>query len=402
MTCRICLAEKEEPLLDFGMQPVCNRFPASAAEVVPHIPLALKQCRNCGLLQLDEAPAIDQICPDVDWVIYNEAESHLDDTVERIVSYSSISSDTRVLGISYKDETTVARIAAKGVRHTHTLDMQADLEIANPCAGLESLQAQLTPERADTICQKYGPADILIVRHILEHTHHPRQFVRALTRLLKPDGLMLFEVPDFSASLRAYDYAYLWEEHIAYYTPATFRRSFSQLGLQPESFFHYNYPLETALLGIARPSNDALPEQPDPNPSELSDAISFRDNFIKTKKAIQHYLKKRTNSGKKTAIFGAGHIACKFVNFYEIKDYISFVADDHPHKKGRFMPGSGIPILGSDALLTQQPELCLLALSPESEAKVRLAQNKYLSAGGTFSTIFPAMDNFFLTCRSTT
>ncbi len=114
------------------------------------------------------------------------------------------------------------------------------------------------------------------------------------------------------------------------------------------------------------------------------------------KRQIQQYLQARTNAGKETAIFGAGHLACKFINFFEIKDAICFLVDDHPKKKGCRMPASNLPIVGSAELMEQHIDLCLLSLSPESEAKVRNKQKAYLDGGGTFASIFPAAPSFFL------
>ena len=92
-------------------------------------------------------------------------------------------------------------------------------------------------------------------------------------------------------------------------------------------------------------------------------------------------------------MFGAGHLAAKFINFYDIAGYISGVIDDNPDKQGLYMPGSGVPIIGSDVLDKGEVDVCLHTLSPESEKKVRAAKSEYLEQGGHFRSIFSASNS---------
>ena len=89
----------------------------------------------------------------------------------------------------------------------------------------------------------------------------------------------------------------------------------------------------------------------------------------------------------------AGHLAVKYVNFYDLAPMLIGVIDDNPNKLGRFMPGSGLPIIGSASLDSGEVDLCLLTLNPESEKKVRNTRKQYLENGGRFYSIFSASDS---------
>lgn len=52
------------------------------------------------------------------------------------------------------------------------------------------------------------------------------------------------------------------------------------------------------------------------------------------------------------------------------------------------MPGSRLPIVGSAVLYSEKIDLCLLSLSPESEAKVLAKRQDYVDAGGVFRSMF--------------
>jgi len=104
-------------------------------------------------------------------------------------------------------------------------------------------------------------------------------------------------------------------------------------------------------------------------------------------------LQKLQHEGKRVALFGAGHLAAKFINFYDLAPYLCGVIDDNANKLGRFMPGSKLPIISSSCLESEKIDLCLLTLNPESEQKVLKAKSAYLAGGGRFRSIFSASSN---------
>jgi hypothetical protein len=78
-----------------------------------------------------------------------------------------------------------------------------------------------------------------------------------------------------------------------------------------------------------------------------------------------------------------------FINLMGIKDFIEFAVDDHPNKRGLFIPGSKLPIYNSSYLKKKNIKLCLLSLSPESERKVINNNKEFIRSGGRFFSIFP-------------
>lgn len=103
---------------------------------------------------------------------------------------------------------------------------------------------------------------------------------------------------------------------------------------------------------------------------------------------FRNFLGMYRQNGNKIALFGAGHLACTFVNLLSLRDYFDFVVDDHPNKKGLFMPGSKLPIRSSATLVEDGIKLCLLSLNPDNEEKVMRQNQEFLAHGGVFSSIF--------------
>jgi len=386
--CIGCAARKVQIILDLGPQPPSNRFfPPGQRQTDLH-PLVLGQCGECALVQLVDPMPEEMVRPRFQWLTYNEPEGHLDSLVDELVTSLELGPSARIVGCSYKDDTTLARFNGRGFANTYRYDMTADLDIREPFAGLETLQRAVTDDLADGLVQKYGQADLCIVRHVLEHAHDPGKFLRAVSRLVKPSGAIVLETPESTKFLTARDYSFLWEEHAAYFTPDTMRRVVQRAGLQPSSILTYGYALEDSLVAVVRP----IPDTPVISPAtagELSLARTYGEGFEAVRGQTRGELLRLEADGKRTAVFGAGHLAAKFLNFFDLQQAVHAVVDDNPHKLGLLMPGSGVLVRPSSVLLDERIDLCLTSLSPESEAKVIASQRAYIAQGGEFRSIFP-------------
>lgn len=380
-----------EILLDFGPQPPSNRFERAAApERVTH-PLIVGQCSGCGLYQLQDPMAPAMVRSRFEWLTYNEPEGHLDDLVARLRRLPGIGPESRVVGLTYKDDTTLARFNRLGHADTFRYDVGADFGIEDRCAGLESIQEALDEQRAARLAAQHGKADLLLMRHVLEHAHDPAAFLRAATRLVKPGGYLVLEMPDCTKFVRACDYSFIWEEHITYFCTPTLGTLIESAGLEMREEALYPYPLEDSLIGVARNTAPASARRAAPGELEsaLADGRTFARRYSALRARLHLLFGAWRNEGKRVALFGAGHLAAKFVNLLALRDYIDCVIDDNPHKQELLMPGSRLPVVGSAALEARSIAVCLLSLSPESEQKVRAKNQAYLDRGGRFLSIFP-------------
>jgi len=390
-TCHLCIAPLVATLVDFGRQPICNRFPKTAREPEATFPMLMEQCQACGLVQTTQPVPATELRPLVDWITYNEPEGHLDKVADKVAALPELTRASVFGGISFKDDTLLSRMRERGFASTWRLDPKADLGINEPGVGVETIQDRLTPAAARSIAAARGRADLLFVRHIFEHTHQPAQFAAALKELTKPGGYVLLEVPDCERALEMCDYSTLWEEHVLYFTPVTFRQSFGQCGFSLTSFDYFPYPLENCLVGIGRVESEVHAKpSPDLLDGETRRAQHFSRNLAGGAERYQRFLADYARTRGPVAIFGAGHLACTFINLLGLKEYIEFLVDDHPCKRGLFMPGSRLPIMGSSALVERGIKLALLTVAIESEEKVIQKNQTFAQAGGAFASIFPA------------
>ena len=387
--CIACRSESVELILDFGRQPPSNRFFQRGDPQSDGHGLALGCCVACGLVQLIRPMPAAMVRSRHAWLSYNEPEGHLDKVTDDLIRECRLAADARILGFSHLDDTTLLRFNRHGLENTHRLDARTDLGIEQPLAGLETLQQAMTPERAASIAGRHGLADLLVVRRVLEHAHEPAKLLRELAKLLKPNGSMLLEVPESTKFMASRDYSFVWEEHIAYFTDRTLRRLLLEAKLEASMSRVYEYPLEDSLVTLARAASPGAARSV-PTTAEIEFAANFGAAFAGARERVHTALSNLQNEGKRVAVFGAGHLAVKFLNLFGLNGLVHCVIDDKTEKLGLCLPGSGLPVLPSAALIDENIALCLLSMSPESEKKVISAKHEYASRGGRFGSIFPA------------
>lgn len=394
--CLVCREARVEVLLDLGPQPITNRFPLDEKEAEHLHPMRFGACRACGAAQLLAPPPAADLKPRVDWITYNEPEPHLDGLADRLAKLPEIGDSTMAVGVSGKDDSLLRRLRERGVPQTRILDAE-DLGDSDRRAFVETIQALLTPRRAAEVAARRGAADLVIARHIFEHAGDPASFTRALFALAKPGGLIVLEAPDCTRSMAARDYTMLWEEHSLYLNPAVFRRAVELAGGEIVLEENHPYALENSIVLVAR-AGAPKPSAAADSARAFADAKAYADAFARSKIELRAWLDQASKLGK-IAMFGAGHLGAVWLNAMGVADKIAFVIDDNPNKRGRRMPGSRLPILGSDALLGGGVAWALMAFSPDAEDKVMGKNAAFSDKGGRFASIFPGSPNSFTLAR---
>jgi cupin fold WbuC family metalloprotein len=188
--------------------------------------------------------------------------------------------------------------------------------------------------------------------------------------------------------------AILWEEHLSYFTPTTFKRLFHEFKLPLIHFENIPYVLENSLIGIGRNMKEkAIPPLKNEIAEEKKRVNDFTSNFEITKNSLQKCLSDYQNKKKKIALLGAGHLSCGFINFLDIASSIECLIDDHPNKKGLWMPGSKLPIFNSKSLKEKNINLCLLSINPRNENKTLEKYKDIIGNHCECFSIFPESKN---------
>jgi cupin fold WbuC family metalloprotein len=386
MKCNICPEGEVDKLLEMGSQPVGHKFLPTLETTEIKCPLSLGICPQCGTVQLTDRFLEKDLEPIYSWVKYNEPEGHLNELTQVIKSLPGLKLNSAIAGLSFKDDSLLDRLRKEGFTEVQTINYpKANL-------GVETIQKILHPATAQDITSKQGKFDLILARHILEHVYNWQQFMETIRLLLNPGGYVVFEVPDSSPIFINYDYASIWEEHVTYFTETTFKNSLSFFQFSIHQSLTYSSLIENVLVAITQHDSSSdhqiKPHYPssDQLSSEDKQVRNFTSQFLNHKQKIKSYFSKNS---KRIALFGAGHIACSFINLFDLKEDLLCVIDDDPHKQNLYMPGSKLPIKNSTTITKDNLDKVIFALNPELENKIMLKFQDFIDEGGSFHSITP-------------
>jgi len=381
--CRLCGKMLSDDGLSLRQMPVCNRF-TKGPEAVERHDLSLHQCRHCGLIQLGEPLPVETIRPLLPWIKYREPDAHLDGFVERLLAEHALGA-VSAFGVGPFDQPLLERLNRRGLR-TSALDVRPLSERNCGYPYLETWQLGLSTDR---LAGAQAKADIVCCRYLLEHCHDPLDALFGMRKLISDDGVLIVEVPDSEKFLAAGDYAFIWEEHVSYFTEPTLRRLATKADLEVVAVHRSPAELEDALIAVLRPARSAA--HADGNHACSSAAFQrYVQNFVPSRAAVRSWAAEATGaSGDGLALFGIGHQAVMFAHAMGVADQIATAIDDDPDKRGYFPPGFRVPIVPSQALLENtRTQACLFAVAPRIEHRIRERLGPLRERGVEFRSIF--------------
>jgi len=87
----------------------------------------------------------------------------------------------------------------------------------------------------------------------------------------------------------------------------------------------------------------------------------FSEQVRQTKLAFVNFLIQATKEGKTIAGYGAPGKSATLLQYCGVgKDYIEYTVDRSPHKQGRFLPGTHIPIYHPDRIAETKPDYVVI------------------------------------------
>jgi SAM-dependent methyltransferase len=213
-------------------------------------------------------------------------------------------------------------------------------------------------------------ADLVCCRHVLEHIDEPTEFLRALVAKLKVGTAVFFEVPNVLFTIRdggIWDIIY---EHCGYFSPSSLRRSFQVAGMhvhEVEETFDGQFLVIHA--EVTRTSSHVDPVDPALEGLAAGFAQTFREKIAEW----HEVLRAAHSGGERVVAWGAGSKGNSFLN--AVGKDVSAIVDINPKKRGKFVAGSGQPILAPDQLAENPPSLVVI-MNPvyQNEIAARLRE----------------------------
>jgi SAM-dependent methyltransferase len=203
-------------------------------------------------------------------------------------------------------------------------------------------------------------ADVLLSKMTLEHIPAAGRFFRLAERVAKASapGMTLFiQIPESERIFRDLALEDVYYEHCNYFTEVSlaglFRRhGFSVDDVTREYDGQYLTVLGRYLGGAAAAAGEDAKGVAELRRLVMRFAATWADRVAEWRAMVEE----RRAQGGRVAVWGSGSKGVSFLSAIGAgTEAVSHVVDINPHRQGRFMVGTGHPIVGPAALREVQP-----------------------------------------------
>ena len=99
-------------------------------------------------------------------------------------------------------------------------------------AGIETYVDFFDAETAKEIKTRYGPADVILARHVFAHVPEIHGFVQGMKHLLAPTGVVAIEAPYLVDFVEKTEFDTVYHEHYSYLSRRSMSYLFGRYGME--------------------------------------------------------------------------------------------------------------------------------------------------------------------------
>jgi hypothetical protein len=367
--CRFCSSDLTVTFADLGMSPISNAFLTAEqlGQMEPFYPLHAWVCGDCTLVQLEQFQSPEKLFSDYAY-FSSYSQSWLDHCrgyAEMMIERLGLGPRSTVVELASNDGYLLQFFKQRGIP---VLGVEPAANVAKVAIekGIPTEVAFFGRRTADRLVQRGCRADLLVGNNVLAHVPDINDFVGGMKTVLAPRGTVTMEFPHLLRLIENNEFDTIYHEHFSYLSFLAAKRIFEAGGLR--LFDVEQIPTHGGSLRVyachaaderaALPSVAALLGQE--NRAGLEDLATYRsfDRKVQaTKRGILEFLVLAKQQGKRIVGYGAPAKGNTLLNYCGIRrDFLDFTVDRSPHKQGRFLPGTHIPILPTDALRKHRPD----------------------------------------------
>lgn len=407
MQCRFCKTELEHVFIDLINSPASNSFLTREElnEPESYYPLKVYTCHHCFLVQVDEYKKSDAIF-NSNYVYFSSYSTswlkHVSDYADKMVERFGYDENSLVMELASNDGYLLQYFLKKGIKVMGIEPTANTAEVAMQ-KGVKTIVEFFTAELADRFRNHWEvKADLLLGNNVLAHVPDIVDFVAGMKIILAEEGVITMEFPHLMQLVDNNQFDTIYHEHFSYLSLYTVNQIFELHDLR--MFDVEELPTHGGSLRIyARHKDDTsktisenvaalLKKEMDKGLNNLAYYENFQQKAFKVKLDLTEFLISQKKEGRSVAAYGAAAKGNTLLNYCGVKnDLISFVTDANPHKQGKFLPGSHIPVFNEEFLKKNKPDFVIIL--PWNLKEEIMHQLSYIKDwGGKFVIPIPTLE----------
>ncbi|NWD47236.1 class I SAM-dependent methyltransferase [Pseudomonas gingeri] len=375
MNCRGCGTPLVLPLIDLGTSPPSNAYLRAdqLEQAEPWVPLKVAVCQSCWLVQTEDYTRADMLF-DADYAYFSSFSStwlaHAERYVAEMVERFGLNRDSRVVEVAANDGYLLQYVAGRGIPCLGVEPTRSTAQAARD-KGLEIRELFFGRDTALQLREEGWAADLMAANNVLAHVPDINDFLQGFATLLKPAGVATFEFPHLLALMAGHQFDTLYHEHYSYLSLTAVQALCARNGL--EVFDVSGLPTHGGSLRVFVQRADGSRRAVQPLVGQVLEAElatgvkkpEFYATLAPAAERIKHgllrFLLQAKAEGKRVVGYGAAAKGNTLLNYAGVRpDLLAWVADANPHKQGKFLPGSRIPVVSPERIEAEKPDYVLV------------------------------------------
>jgi SAM-dependent methyltransferase len=400
--CRSCGAATDTVVADLGLQPPSNAYLLSAADAAgeARYPLRAVVCGTCKLVQLDyDVPPAELFKGYAYFSSFSDSWlDHARRYCEMAIQRFGLTQTSLVIELASNDGYLLKNFLSAGIP-VLGIDPSDTVAAAAVKAGVPTLVEFFGLPVAERLAKGGSQADLIIANNVLAHVPALNDFVAGIATALKPHGVATLEFPHLLRLIENVEFDTIYHEHYSYFSLHAAERAFARAGLRLYDVEELPTHGGSLRIHVCHDANDARPDTAavkrlraeEAALEQLSTYSGFAARVEACGAALRTFLADARRDGKRVLAYGAAAKGNTLLNFVgATADDIAMVADRSPHKQGKLLPGTHIPIVSPERMLSERPDyILILPWNIRSEIMRQLEDAR--SWGAQFVTAVPTI-----------
>jgi 2-polyprenyl-3-methyl-5-hydroxy-6-metoxy-1,4-benzoquinol methylase len=372
--CRFCSSDLQILFADLGMSPLANSYlkPEQLNMMEPFYPLRVFVCERCLLVQAQEFETPEHIFSD-----YAYFSSYSDSWLEHARSYSQmmvrrmgLNNQSRVLEIASNDGYLLQYFVKQGIP-VLGIEPAANVAEVAIAKGVPTRVGFFGTAMAKELVSEGNGADLVIGNNVLAHVPGLNEFVEGLKIVLRPQSVITMEFPHLMRLVAENQFDTIYHEHLSYFSFLVVEQIFACHGLvlfdvdelttHGGSLRIYARHASDTSKPVSAKVEDVKRREQRAGFGSLETYLSFSERIKETKRKLLEFLISAKQGNASVVGYGAPAKGNTLLNYCGIRsDFIDYTVDRSPHKQGRFLPGTHIPIYHPDKIRETRPAFVLV------------------------------------------
>jgi len=266
--------------------------------------------------------------------------------------------------------------------------------------GINTISKFFNEELANQIVEQYGHADLVLSANVMCHIPNINSVAAGISKILKPDGVLMFEDPYLGDMISKTSYDQIYDEHVFIFSATSVASAFGRHGLElidllPQkthggSMRYVLAPKGSRIVSASVAEIIANEKKQGLDKEETYEI--FKNNCEKSKDDLVRLLKKLKSEGERVVGYAATSKSTTVMNYCGIgPDLIEFISDTTPIKQGKLTPGTHIPVRPHEVFASNPPKYALL-FAWNHAAEIFEKEQNFKNSGGKWITFVPRVE----------